>query len=245
MCLVKKSIIRPPPSAVASVSTNVFFVLDSLTSILFLIEMGSCRFFLLKSMVCSGCSPGSTDTHLIAAYCSHFITYGYKSLRLSLSGSTFQWQFIVADISIRLIGADFLMHFHLLFDVANRRLVDTTTLASTAVMAVPADLALQINDAKDDYASLRFSFPAVFQPELHLLPRTPTDHGICHFIRTSGPPFSKFCRLAPDKLTAAKKVFKDVEAMGLCQKPRALCYPLYTSLPRKTVPYAPVVTTGA
>ena len=54
-----------------------------------------------------------------------------------------------------------------------------------------------------------------------LLLATPADHGIYHFIRTSGPPmFSKFRRLAlaPDKLATAKKVSKDMEAMGLCQK---------------------------
>ena len=218
MCLVKKCVVRSSPSAVASVSTNVFFVLDSLTGIRFLINTGTCRSLLPNSMVHSGCSPG-TDTHLVAANSSRIITYGYKPLWLSFSGSTFQWQFNVADVSIPLIGANFLAHFHLLVDVANCCLVDTIPLASTTITAAPANFALQINDAKDDYASLRSSFPEVFRPELHLAPHTPADNGIYHFIRTSSlPVFSKFRRLAPDKLAAAKKVFKDMKAMGLCQK---------------------------
>ena len=218
MCLVKKCIVRSPPSAVASVSTNALFVLDSLTGICLLIDTGTCRSLFPKSIVHSGCSPG-TDTHWIVANGSRIITYGHKSLQLSFSGSTFQWQFIVAEVSIPLIGADFLEHFHLLVDVANRHLVNTTTLASTTFTAAPADLTLQINNAKDDYTSLGFSFPKVFWPELHLAPRTPAHHGIYHFIRTSDPNmFSKFRRLAPDKLAASKKVFKDMKAMGICQK---------------------------
>ena len=184
------------------------FLLDSLTGLCFLINTGrpTYRSLLPKSIVHSGCGPG-TDTHLIAANGSRIITYGYKSVRLFFSDNTFTWQFIVADVSILLIGADFLAHFHLLVDVANCHLIDTSTLASTTVTAAPPGLALQINDAQDDLASLSSSFPAVFRPELHLAPRTPANH----FIRTSGPPMhSGFRRLAPEKLTTAKKVFPNV-----------------------------------
>ena len=89
-CAWSKKVVRSPPSVVASVSTNVFFVLDSLTGIRFLIDIGACRSLLPKSMVHSGCSPGA-DTHLIAANGSHIITYGYKTLQLSFTGSTFRW----------------------------------------------------------------------------------------------------------------------------------------------------------
>ena len=245
MCLVKKCIVRSLLSVVAFVSTNVFFVLDYLTGISFLIDTGTCRSLLPKSMVHSGCSPG-TDIHLIAANGSRIINYGYKFLQLSFSGSTFQWQFIIAEVSIPLIGADFLSHFHLLVDVINRRLINTTTLASTTVTAVPADFALQINYAKDDYASLRSSFPKVFWPELYLAPRTPADHNICHFIWMSGPPvFSKFHRLAPDKLNTDKKMFKDMEDMGLCQKALSPWSSPLHIVTKKDGTLCPAVTTGA
>ena len=213
ICLVKKCALRSLPSAVASISTNAFFLLDTLTGLHFLIDIGACRSLPPKSKVYSGCSPG-TDNHLVAANRSHILMYGYKSLRLSFAGITYKWDFIVADVSISIIGTDLLANFNLLLDVANRRLVNTSALASTSVAAVPAGLALQIADVSGAYSSLKSSYPEVFHPVLHLTPRTPADH--C--IKTSGPPvFSKFHRLAPDKLQATKKVFHDMEAMGICQ----------------------------
>ena len=218
MRLVKKCALRSPPSAVASISTNAFFLLDTLTGLHFLIDTGACKSLLPKSKIHSGCSPG-TDTHLIAANGSRILTYGYKSLQLSFAGSNYKWDFIVADVSIPIIGADFLANFNLLVDVANRRLVNASTLAATPIAAAPADLALQIADASDTYSSLKSSYPEVFRPVLHLTPRTSADHGVFHHIKTSGPPvFSKFRRLAPDKLQAAKKIFLDMESMGICQK---------------------------
>ena len=74
----------------------------------------------------------------------------------------------------------------------------------------------------------------------------PADHGIFNYIKTSGPlVFSKFPHLAPDKLLAAKKVFHDMEAMGICQKASSpWSSPLHISL-RRTVPYVPVVIIDA
>ena len=133
MCPVKKCVLRSPPSAVASISTNAFFLLNTLTGLCFLIDTSTCRSLLPKSKVYSGCSPG-TDTHLVAANGSRILTYYYESLRLSFAGSTYKWDFIV---SIPIMGADFLVNFNLLVDVANRRLVNTSTLASTSVAAAP------------------------------------------------------------------------------------------------------------
>ena len=109
----------------------------------------------------------------------------------------------------------FLANFNLLVDMANRLLVN----ASTSIAAAPADLALQISDTSDAYSSLKSSYPEVFRPVLHLTPQTSAEHGIFQHIKTSSPPvFSKFPRLAPDKLQAAKKIFDDMETMGICQK---------------------------
>ena len=194
------------------------FLPDSFTGIRFFIDTGACRSLLPKSMIHSGCSPGA-DTNLIAANNSRILTYGYKTLQLSFADRKFRWQFIVVDVSIPLIGEDFLAHFHLLIHIVNHSSVDTTTLASTSVAAAPSDLTLQITDVQDNYASLQSSYPEVFRPELHLAPHTSADHGIYHFIQMSRPPMiSKFRRLSPEKLAVAKKVFNDMEALGLCQK---------------------------
>ena len=99
----------------------------------------------------------------MAASGSRILTYGYKSMRLSFAGSTYKWDFIVADVSIPIIGADFLANFNLLVNVANRRLVNASTLASTAVAAAPADLAPKVADSSDAYSSLKLSYPEVFR----------------------------------------------------------------------------------
>ncbi|VDN16831.1 unnamed protein product [Dibothriocephalus latus] len=51
-------------------------------------------------------------------------TFGQRSIMLYLGlRRTFRWVF--ADVSVALIGADFLTHFDLLVDLKNRRLVDS------------------------------------------------------------------------------------------------------------------------
>ena len=144
MCLVKKCALRSPPSALASISTNEFFLLDTLTGLHVLIDTGACRSLLPESKVYCSCSPG-TDNHLVAANGSCILTYSFKSLWLSFAGSTYKWDFIVANVSVPIISADFLANFNLLVDVANCRLINTSTLASTSVTAAPADLSLQID----------------------------------------------------------------------------------------------------
>ena len=197
------------------------FCLTPIQSLRFLIDTGACRSLLPKSKVHSGCTAG-TDTNLIAANGSRILTYGYKNLQLSFAGSKYKWDFIVgvANVSSSIIGADFLANFNLLVNMANRCLVN----ASTSIAAAPADLALQITDTSDAYSSLKSSYPEVFRPILHLTPRTSAEHGIYRHIKTSGLPiFSKFRRLAPDKLQAAKKIFRDMETMGICQKASSPC----------------------
>ena len=103
---------RPPPPVAASIDTNVFFLTDSNTGIRFLIDTGACKSLLPRSMVHSGCSTGS-DIRLTAANGSFINTYGFKSMQIAFVGRTFQWEFLVADVSYPLIGADFLAHFHL------------------------------------------------------------------------------------------------------------------------------------
>ena len=239
--MVKKHAI----GAVATISTNASFLLDTHTVIRFLIDTGAYKSLLPKSKVHSGCITG-TDTNLIAANGSRILTYGYKTLQLFFAGSKYKWDFIVADVSTPIIGADFLANFNLLIDMANRRLVNASTLASTSIAAAPADLALQITDTSDTYISLKSSYPEVFRPVLHLTPRTSAEHGIYHHIKTSGPPtFSKFRRLAPDKLQAAKKIFRDMETMGICQKASSpWASPLHI-VKKRTVHYAPAAIIDA
>ena len=64
-----------------------------------------------------------------------------------------------------------------------------------------------------------YSFITVFKPELRQHHGKPAKHGIYHHISTTGAPVhSRFRRLNPQKLLAAKASFAEMERMGICSK---------------------------
>ncbi|XP_076059715.1 uncharacterized protein LOC143036352 [Oratosquilla oratoria] len=110
-------------------------------------------------------------------------------------------------------------HLEISIDVTKCQLVDTAFLTISPIAATPTEFALQVVEVTDSFAHLRNAYPDVFKPKHRQQPQTPAKHGICHCIKTSGPPvFSKFRRLAPDKLAAAKQIFAEIERLGICQK---------------------------
>lgn len=67
-------------------------------------------------------------TPLKAINKSTISTYGHRSLTIDIGlRRRFQWLFWVTDVSYAIIGADFLRHFGLLVDMANKRLHDKST----------------------------------------------------------------------------------------------------------------------
>ena len=211
-----RSLKRPVSSSTNDDST-VFFLDDVRSNIQFLVDTGACRSLLPKPFA-SASSRGS-NVRLRAANGSPIETYGVRTLDVSVSGNTYSWDFIIADVTLPILGADFLGHFKLLVDVHHRRLVNLHTLVCTIMSVAPSDMALHLSEVSDNYGPLRSEFPAVFRPELRPVPGSHPPHGVYHFITTTGPPvFSRFRRLAPDRFAAAKKVFQDMERLGICQK---------------------------
>ncbi|XP_076176653.1 uncharacterized protein LOC143151438 [Ptiloglossa arizonensis] len=63
-----------------------------------------------------------------AANGTRIATYGTTVISLNLSlRREFTWRFIVADVDAPIIGMDFLVHYNLLVDPRNKRLLDATT----------------------------------------------------------------------------------------------------------------------
>lgn len=61
---------------------------------------------------------------LYAANNTRIATYGCKPVRLTLSnGATMVWNFIIADVKHRIIGADLLDHHRLMVDIHNKQLI--------------------------------------------------------------------------------------------------------------------------
>lgn len=161
--------------------------------------------------------PGSQYT-LFAANGTPIKTFGDKILTLTLGlRRTFNWSFIIADVSNPIIGADFLKHFGLLVDMKNRCLIDQrTTLRSLAVIAKADNSSIKTVCTNTECSKLLSQFPSVT--------RSPTmfhhsaKHATTHHIVTKGPPvFENPRRLAHDKLESAKEEFKFMVEAGICR----------------------------
>ena len=89
---------------------NRLFVTDKSSKCQFLIDTGSdlCCFpkSLLKKRICH------TSFELNAANNSTIKTYGYHLLNLDFGlKKTFSWKFVIADVSLPIIGSDFLSFY--------------------------------------------------------------------------------------------------------------------------------------
>lgn len=67
---------------------------------------------------------------LVAANGTPITSDGRRKIQLSISGRSYEWDFVLANVTQPLIGSDFLAHFGLLVDVAGQRLLDSDNYAS-------------------------------------------------------------------------------------------------------------------
>lgn len=112
---------------------KLLFIKDSLSGLRFLVDSGS-----QKSLVHST-GPRMSDPGggplLSAANGSPIETFGTKRTTVCFHGREFEWDFVVASLTVPIIGADFLCAHGLLVDVANRRLIDAVTFATVPCKA--------------------------------------------------------------------------------------------------------------
>ena len=155
---------------------------------------------------------------LVAANGSPIQCYGTRTLEISIMGRTYKWPFLIADVKIPLLGADFLAHHGLLVDVRRKRLLEVETYRTHHLTSGP-NLTGVCSVTLHEYSCLLKEFPDVFKPELRQQAGTPARHGIFHHISTTGPPtHCKYRRLPPQKLQDAKRAFLEMERMGICRK---------------------------
>ena len=155
---------------------------------------------------------------LKAANGSSIKTYGVRSTKLRFASRQYKWNFVVADVSRPLLGADFLPANSLLVDLKGKRLVDAETylsipLGKTVKSALHLDA---IAVSTDPYDMLLAEFPDITIPNFT---QSSTKHGVEHFITTKGPPVhARARRLPPDKLATAKAEFSRIQAMGIVRR---------------------------
>ena len=155
---------------------------------------------------------------LVAANGSKILTFGRREMTLCLFNKNYTWDFIIADIQQPLLGADFLGNFRLLVDVAGQRLFNMESFSSMPLFPVNTVGTFSI-ETTNQYSYLFNQYKDVFKAELKQNPNIVSKHGIYHYISTSGPPLhSRYRRLPPKKLEAAKAAFMEMEKMGICKK---------------------------
>lgn len=155
---------------------------------------------------------------LHAANNTNIRTFATKFLHTNLGlRRNFSWNFLVADVGVAIIGADFLSFFGLVVDLKNRRLIDSTTNLKSlgGIECSPLHGVTTIN-SDHAFKDLLAEFQSITRPSTL---RADIRHDVEHHIVTKGPPVaSKARRLAPDKLEAAKREFQVMMELGICRR---------------------------
>lgn len=128
----------------------------------------------------------------------------------------FDWTFATADVRTAIIGADFLIHYKLAVDLANKKLIDTTTiLESIGSVKFTDQHSIKTIVNTNKYEQLLSNYKKILTlPENRQIPATSTHH---HII-TNGPPvFAKARRLTPEKFKIAKEEFEYLMKKGICR----------------------------
>ena len=149
---------------------------------------------------------------LLAANGSSFQTYCKHNLNVCLRTGDYRWDFVVAEVTRPLLGADFLRAHSLLVDLNTKQLIDVNTFSSTPLIhnSLLAPHLGSITNPTDKYASLLAKFPAITN---HHFTQVAPKHGVEHFIPNQGPPVhARARRFSPDRLAIAKAEFHNTQA---------------------------------
>ncbi|UYV66381.1 hypothetical protein LAZ67_4001499 [Cordylochernes scorpioides] len=182
--------IRPPSVGATDGAglTRRLFITDRRSAYLFLVDTGA------EVSVIPPPVKNARLSHrqLFAANGSIIHTYGERHLELDLGlGRLFRWPFIIADVGVSIIGADFLRHYGLTVDLRNHRLSDpVSSLHSIGQVSPSPAVSIHLTIANSPYSRILRQFP-----ELTTKPR----------------------RLPTDKLAAAKKEFAFMMEKGICR----------------------------
>ena len=152
-------------------------------------------------------------------------SWGTRKMTLSFGNRTFEWTFILASVSMPILGIDFLSRHKLMVDTDGRSLLHSPS--STPVYntlqevvqctnAVTAAVDLGSLDVHPSIQWLLNDYKDVMGERLgDIKPR----HGVEHHIVTTGPPvYAKARRLDPVKLQAAQEEFRQMEAAGIIRR---------------------------
>lgn len=131
-----------------------------------------------------------SDYELYAENGSVIPTYGLIRIALNFKlRREFTWNFIAADVSKPIIGADFLSFHGLLPDLRNKQLVDSTTnIQSHGEVSAINVLSIKTINGNSKYHTLLAKFPEIKRPSAV---GKSIKHNMLHYVQTTpGPPVS-------------------------------------------------------
>lgn len=209
--------VQPSAGICAIHPGNRLLVTDANSGLVFLVDTGANISVIpptKKQKLTERC-----DLPLYAVNGSKIKSYGTKSLVLDLKlRRAFRWEFIVADVTQPILGADFLGNYKLLPDIANKRLIDTVTNLDVKASAVVSSCQykstslLNVNQTFHDVIS---QYPEITRPTSF---KEPPKHSVYHHIDTSGPPvYARARPLPPDRYVKVKEEFRKMQEMGICR----------------------------
>lgn len=196
---------------------NRLFISDKRLSLRFLIDTGADLSILPPNN--SEKKNTSHSIELFAANGTSIRTFGEKRITLDLGlRRTFQWTFLIADVSSPIIGADFLKFYDLLVDIGRNKLIDRITHLESSVFSIVHDSPNEVfttYNVNEPFANILNEFKdlTVLKAKIQS-----SNSNVEHHIVTTGPPvFSRARRLSPEKLQIAKSDFKYLMEQGICQ----------------------------
>ena len=130
-------------------------------------------------------------------------------------GEAFTWPFYVADVSHPILGADALMHLHLLPDLKKKRLIDSfgQIYGQGTVSTSDAQSNISIIEKSQPFGDILKDFPSVIGIAEPI--SVSKEHNVFHRIKTTDEPVAeKARRLSPEKLKAAKAEFSRLFKLG-------------------------------
>ena len=165
---------------------------------------------------------GPNGVELRAANGTKIPCYGTINRTITIGTQNFSFDFTIAAVSQRILGADFLANFYLAPNHRDAQLIslqDYSTLPAQharGVKTIPVNFVSQMDDP---FYKLLDSYPEILTPSFTI--KEPT-HGVKHYIPTDGPPVqSRSRRLDPEKLAVAKAELGKLEALGICYRGRS------------------------
>lgn len=216
---------RLNPTSVAATSVGTaditvkevrLYIRDFNSNFSFLVDSGSVISAIPRFLICDAITP--IELKLNAANNSEIKTYGMTWLNIDLGlRRAFKFQFIVADVNIPILGADFLTTYGLLIDLKQGVLTDPlTNLSSSGELRKTNLFSISTVERAKDFRGLLAEFVDISRPSS--FPKAPADCKVQHSIITTGQPVSeRLRRLSGEKLVAAKNEINSLLDQGVLQ----------------------------